>query len=340
MNKDPNQILTSLMKGEDIGEQNAFDLMQLLATGTIDPAVAGAILTSLRIKGESAEEVRGFANAMRELATTIDLEEDDTTIDIVGTGGDGSNSFNLSTGTALLTAATGAKVVKHGNRSVSSKSGSADLLEALNIKLADNPESVKEVLRQCGFVFLFAPFFHPAMKHIAPIRQALGIRTVFNILGPLTNPAEPKYYLLGAFSSSMAKLMAEALSGMNVKRAFVVHGVNGWDEPTPAAEFELFDVRPGQIEHMTRDPKDFGINRCGEDDLKGGDANQNAEALMRVFSKEDQGPHRDSLLLGTGLALEVSGVVSNLKEGIEQASTAIDEGKASDMVQSLSGLNE
>ena len=240
----------------------------------------------------------------------------------------------------MLTAATGAKVVKHGNRSVSSKSGSADLLEALNIKLADNPESVKEVLRQCGFVFLFAPFYHPAMKHIAPIRQALGIRTVFNILGPLTNPAEPKYYLLGAFSSSMAKLMAEALSGMNVKRAFVVHGVNGWDEPTPAAEFELFDVRPNQIEHMIRDPKDFGINRCGEDDLKGGDANQNAEALMRVFSKEDQGPHRDSLLLGTGLALEVSGVVSNLKEGIEQASSAIDEGKASDMVQSLSGLNE
>ena len=340
MNKDPNQILTSLMKGEDIGEQNAFDLMQLLATGTIDPAVAGAILTSLRIKGETAEEVRGFANAMRELATTIDLEENDTTIDIVGTGGDGSNSFNLSTGTALLTAATGAKVVKHGNRSVSSKSGSADLLEALHIKLADNPESVKEVLRQCGFVFLFAPFFHPAMKHIAPIRQALGIRTVFNILGPLTNPAEPKYYLLGAFSSLMAKLMAEALSGMNVKRAFVVHGANGWDEPTPAAEFELFDVRPNQIEHITRDPKDFGIARCSEDDLKGGDANQNAEALMRVFNKEDQGPHRGSLLLGTGLALEVSGIASNLQEGIEQASSAIDEGKASDMVQSLSGLNE
>ena len=178
------------------------------------------------------------------------------------------------------------------------------------------------------------------MKHIAPIRQALGIRTVFNILGPLTNPAEPKYYLLGAFSSSMAKLMAEALSGMNVKRAFVVHGANGWDEPTPAAEFELFDVKPNQIEHTTRDPKDFGIARCSEDDLKGGDASQNAEALMKVFNKEDQGPHRDSLLLGTGLALEVSGIVSNLKEGIEQASSAIDEGKASDMVQSLSSLNE
>ncbi|GIT37331.1 MAG: hypothetical protein Ct9H300mP6_11990 [Gammaproteobacteria bacterium] len=200
MNKDPNQILTSLMKGEDIGEQNAFDLMQLLATGTIDPAVAGAILTSLRIKGESAEEVRGFANAMRELATTIDLEEDDTTIDIVGTGGDGSNSFNLSTGTALLTAATGAKVVKHGNRSVSSKSGSADLLEALNIKLADNPESVKEVLRQCGFVFLFPSIFSPRYKSTLHLFvKPLGIRTVFNILGPLTNPAEPKYYLLGGF---------------------------------------------------------------------------------------------------------------------------------------------
>ena len=340
MNKNPDQILSSLMKGEDIGEQNAFDLMHLLAEGTLDPVVAGAILTSLRVKGESAEEVRGFANAMRELATTIDLEENKGTIDIVGTGGDGSNSFNLSTGTALLTAATGAKVVKHGNRSISSKSGSADLLEALGIALADNPEDVKAVLQQFGFVFLFAPYVHPAMKHVAPIRQALGIRTVFNILGPLTNPAQPRYYLLGAFSSSMAKIMAEALSGMNVERAFVVHGTNGWDEPTPVAEFELYDVKPNRVEHTIRDPKDFGIERCSEEDLKGGDAKQNAKALMSVFNQEDQGPHRDSLLLGTGLALEVSGRVQSLKEGIEHASSVIDEGKASEMVQLLSGVNE
>ena len=336
MSKDPQQILSALMSKSDIGERSAYDLMEFLAEGEISPVMAGAILTALRIKGESAEEVRGFANAMRALATPVDIESEEKTIDIVGTGGDGSNSFNLSTGTALLSAATGLKVVKHGNRSVSSKSGSADLLEALNIPLADNPETVKTLLKDHGFVFLFAPFFHPAMKHVAPIRQSLGIRTVFNILGPLTNPAQPNFYLLGAFSSSMAKLMAEALSGMSIDRAFIVHGLNGWDEPTPVGEFELYDVKPNHVQRIIRDPKDFGIDRCTEDDLKGGDAKVNSAALINVFNQKDQGPHKDALVLGAGLALEVSNTVSNLKEGIELAKSTIDNGKATQMINSLS----
>ncbi len=335
MTKDPQQILSALMSKSDIGERSAYDLMELLAEGEINPVLAGAILTALRIKGESAEEVRGFANAMRALATPIEIESEEKTIDIVGTGGDGSNSFNLSTGTALLSAATGLKVVKHGNRSVSSKSGSADLLEALNIPLADNPETVNAFLKEYGFVFLFAPFFHPAMKHVAPIRQSLGVRTVFNILGPLTNPAQPNFYLLGAYSSPMAKLMAEALSGMNIDRAFIVHGLNGWDEPTPVGEFELYDVKPNQVQHTVRDPKDFGIGRCTEDDLKGGDAKVNSTALINVFNQNDQGPHKDALVLGTGLALEVSSTVNNLKEGIELARSTIDDGKATQMINSL-----
>ena len=336
MTKDPQQILSALMSKSDIGERSAYDLMELLAEGEINPVMAGAILTALRIKGESAEEVRGFANAMRALATPIEIESEEKTIDIVGTGGDGSNSFNLSTGTALLSAATGLKVVKHGNRSVSSKSGSADLLEALNIPLADNPETVNAFLKEYGFVFLFAPFFHPAMKHVAPIRQSLGVRTVFNILGPLTNPAQPNFYLLGAFSSPMAKLMAEALSGMNIDRVFIVHGLNGWDEPTPVGEFELYDVKPNRVQYTVRDPKDFGIDRCTEDDLKGGDAKINSAALINVFNQNDQGPHKDALVLGTGLALEVSSTVNNLKEGIELARSTIDDGKATQMINSLS----
>ena len=335
MTKDPQQILSALMSKSDIGERSAYDLMELLAEGEVNPVMAGAILTALRIKGESAEEVRGFANAMRALATPIEIESEEKTIDIVGTGGDGSNSFNLSTGTALLSAATGLKVVKHGNRSVSSKSGSADLLEALNIPLADNPETVNAFLKEYGFVFLFAPFFHPAMKHVAPIRQSLGVRTVFNILGPLTNPAQPNFYLLGAYSSPMAKLMAEALSGMNIDRAFIVHGLNGWDEPTPVGEFELYDVKPNRVQYTVRDPKDFGIGRCTEDDLKGGDAKVNSTALINVFNQNDQGPHKDALVLGAGLALEVSNTVNNLKEGIELARSTIDDGKATQMINSL-----
>ena len=225
--------------------------------------------------------------------------------------------------------------MKHGNRSVSSKSGSADLLEALNIPLADNPETVNAFLKEYGFVFLFAPFFHPAMKHVAPIRQSLGVRTVFNILGPLTNPAQPNFYLLGAYSSPMAKLMAEALSGMNIDRAFIVHGLNGWDEPTPVGKFELYDVKPNRVQHTVRDPKDFGIGRCTEDDLKGGDAKVNSTALINVFNQNDQGPHKDALVLGAGLALEVSNTVNNLKEGIELARSTIDDGKATQMINSL-----
>lgn len=340
MTVEARQILSMLMKQEDIGEEKAYKLMQQLAEGTIDPVMAGSLLTALRIKGETATEVRGFANAMRDLATPVAINNNLETIDIVGTGGDGSNSFNLSTGTALLAAASGLNVTKHGNRSVSSQSGSSDLLEALHIELASDPEKVKAILEQTGFVFLFAPFFHPAMKNIAPIRQALGVRTVFNILGPLTNPAQPNYYLLGAFSSEMAKLMAEALSGMNIQRAFIIHGSNGWDEPTPISEFELYDVSPGCVNFTTRDPQDFGIPRCNASDLLGGSSNKNATALMDVFKGIDQGAHLNSLLLGTGLALELSGKAMSLEEGITKARNTIEQGAALQLIQRLQALKD
>ena len=340
MTVEARQILSTLMKQEDIGEVKAYELMQQLAEGIIDAPMAGSLLIALRIKGETAAEVRGFANAMRDLATSVAIDSNLETIDIVGTGGDGSNSFNLSTGTALLAAASGLNVTKHGNRSVSSQSGSSDLLDALGIALASNPAKIKTIVEKTGFVFLFAPFFHPAMKNIAPIRQALGVRTVFNILGPLTNPTQPNYYLLGAFSSKMAKLMAEALSGMSIKRAFIIHGANGWDEPTPISEFELYDVSPGRVNFSIRDPQDFGIPRCKALDLLGGDPKQNATALMDVFKGIDQGAHLNSLLLGAGLALELSGKAINLEEGITQARNAIEQGTALDLIQKLQTLKD
>tara|TARA_Y100000748_G_scaffold5443_1_gene4843 strand:+ start:1821 stop:2834 length:1014 start_codon:yes stop_codon:yes gene_type:complete len=335
MNHDLKDFLAQLLNGEGLTEDQSEELMLALAEGSVEPALAGALLVSLRMKGESAEEVRGFANGMRKAAKEVELENSSELIDIVGTGGDDSHSFNISTGAALLSAACGLKVAKHGNRSVSSKSGSADLLEFLGYRFPTDADGVKIQIKENGFSFLFAPNFHPAMKNIAPIRQALKIRTVFNILGPLTNPARPSFYLLGAFSSEMASLMASSLSGMDMKRAFVVHGLNGWDEPTPASSFELFDVSENSISHKIIDPSEHGIKKCKEKDLKGGASEVNAKALLKVFECKDKGAHEDALVLNAGLSLQVSGEVKELSDGIEIAKETIKSGKAKSFLSSL-----
>jgi anthranilate phosphoribosyltransferase len=340
MNHSLEDLLGQLMNGESLSEEQSETLMTALAAGSVEPALAGALLVALRMKGESAEEVRGFANGMRRVATEVKLDDSLELIDIVGTGGDGSQSFNISTGSALLSAACGLNVAKHGNRSVSSKSGSADLLEFLGYRFPTGADAVKAEIRENGFSFLFAPNFHPAMKHIAPIRQALKIRTVFNILGPLTNPAKPSFYLLGAFSSEMASLMASSLSGMDIKRAFVVHGLNGWDEPTPASKFELFDVRENTIIHKIIDPEEHGIKTCTENALKGGTSEVNAESLVKVFEGKDNGAHEDALVLNAALALQVSGKVDELADGIETARKTIMNGKAQEFLSRLISKDE
>jgi anthranilate phosphoribosyltransferase len=220
--------------------------------------MSGALLAALRAKGVGADEVRGFARGMRSLARRPLIAPGAPVADVVGTGGDGSHSFNLSTGSALLAAACGVRIVKHGNRSVSSRSGSADVLEALGLRLPLDETDAGRCLEATGFTFLFAPHYHPAMKAIAPVRAALGIRTVFNLLGPLTNPAEAPYGVIGAWNLPTARLMAETLAGMPIERMFVVHGETGWDEPTPAAPFTLLDVRRGSVTQSRREPGDFG----------------------------------------------------------------------------------
>ena len=340
MNHSLEHLLGQLMNGESLSEEQSETLMTALAAGSVEPALAGALLVALRMKGESAEEVRGFANGMRRVATEVKLDDSLELIDIVGTGGDGSQSFNISTGSALLSAACGLNVAKHGNRSVSSKSGSADLLEFLGYRFPTGADAVKAEIRENGFSFLFAPNFHPAMKHIAPIRQALKIRTVFNILGPLTNPAKPSFYLLGAFSSEMASLMASSLNGMDIKRAFVVHGLNGWDEPTPASKFELFDVRENTIIHKIIDPEEHGIKTCTENALKGGTSEVNADSLVKVFEGKDNGAHEDALVLNAALALQVSGKVDELTDGIETAREIIMNGKAKELLSRLISKDE
>ncbi len=328
-------VLERLLSGQNLSEAEAGDVMRLLADEALPPATAGALLAALRAKGETPAEVRGFAQQMRALANTVQLPPGAVAAECAGTGGDGSGSFNLSTGSALLAAACGVSMVKCGNRSISSKSGSSDALTALGIPLPKNSDEVLQCLEECGFTFMFAPYFHPAMKIVAPVRTAMGVRTVFNILGPLTNPARPPFSAVGAFDLPTARLMAATLAGMSQKRAFVIHGEPGWDEATPAGRFTLFDVKSGNIGEQQREPLDFGLPRCSPQDLIGGDAEYNARALEAVFRGKDHGAHRDALTLGAGLILEVTGTVDDLAAGIKTARRALDSGAATDVLTRL-----
>ena len=335
MPKTLNDTLDRLLDGQNLPEREARELLVALTAPEISPALAGALLSALRAKGVSAAELRGFAAGMRALARKPRLPVPLRAVDIVGTGGDGSGSLNLSTGAALLAAACGVPVVKHGNRAVSGRTGSADVLEALGLAIALDEQRAADCFAATGFTFLFAPHYHPAMKSIAPVRAALGVRTVFNILGPLANPAEPPFHVIGAFDLPTAELMAQALAGMNIEHALVIHGAAGWDEPTPVGPFELFDVRGGTVRRERRDPADYGLAPCTPADLAGGDAAHNARVLQRTLAGEERGPARDALLLGAALALEVSGVEAAPRLAIARAAQAIDSGTATGLLGKL-----
>ena len=322
------RTLERLVDGHDLSEAEAADLLAQLTSPELAPAMAGALLAALRGKGVTSAEVRGFAGAMRALARKPGLPNSPDAIDIVGTGGDASGSLNLSTGAALLTAACGLPVVKHGNRSISSRSGSADLIEALGFRLPLDERQAAQCFAATGFTFLFAPYFHPAMKSLAPIRAALGVRTVFNLLGPLTNPAMPRFYLIGAYSAATAELMADALAGMEAERAWVIHGAAGWDEATPIGPFLAFDVTRSGIQRHHIDPRDFGLAGCESADLAGGDALANLAALREVFEGRDRGAHHAALVLQSGLALFVAGRADSIPAGIATASSALANGSA------------
>jgi anthranilate phosphoribosyltransferase len=328
-------LLDRLLERRNLTQPEAEELLGVLADPATSPAFTGAVLAALRSKGAVADEVRGFAQAMRRLARRPSIPAGLPAVDVVGTGGDCSGSLNISTGTALLTAACGVPVVKHGNRSISSRAGSADVLEALGLALPLDEDMAGKCLAACNFTFLFAPYYHPATRAVAAVRAALGVRTIFNILGPLTNPAEPPFHVIGAFSLEVAELIAHTLAGMPLERAFVLHGAEGWDEPTPVGPFTVFDVRPGHTQQHTRTPEEYGLQRCEPARLAGGDAQHNARALRAVLQGEDRGPHRDCLLLGAALALEVTGNASQPREAIGLAAAAIDSGAAARVLEGL-----
>lgn len=330
-------LLDRLLDGGDLLESEAAGLLRALTEDTMPHPMAGAFLAALRLKGETAAEVRGFASAMRELSLCPDLAgAADGAVDVVGTGGDGSGSLNLSTGAALLAAACGQPVVKHGNGSVSSRCGSADVLRELGLEVPLDERGAGRCLAATGFTFLFAPHYHPAMQAVAPVRRAMGVRTVFNLLGPLTNPAAPPFLVAGAYSEPAARLMAETLGGMSVERAFVIHGAPGWDEATPVGPFVLFDVRRNRIERQVRDPAAFGVPPCSPEELAGGDAPENARRLRLALSGSS-GPDRNAIVLGAALALEVTGREPDMSHGLAAAGRAIDSGAAATLLDDLVG---
>lgn len=327
--------LDAILRGESLDAGRAEALMHALTDPEADPRAAAAVLAGLRARGETGAELIGFARAMRSLARRPQIVRLRPLLDVVGTGGDGSGSLNISTGVALLTAACGQPVVKHGNRAVSSRSGSADVLEKLGLPLPLDEDLTGRCLERLGFTFLYAPHYHPAMKAIAGLRRALAVRTVFNMLGPLTNPAEPELLLMGAYDPSAAKLLAEALSGLPITRAFVVHGDPGWDEATTAGPFLLLDVRPGEVRADVRAPEDFGLARSPVEPLLGADAEHNAAALRRSLGDNEAGAFRDTLLLGASLALELAGLASGPRDGVELARAALEDGRAARLIEEL-----
>lgn len=334
MSTDLRELYERVLAGNDLLEAEAHAALGALTDPDESAIVKAGFLTALRMKGETPEEVRGLATAMRDRARGPIEVGGAPLIDTCGTGGDGSGSFNLSTTTALLLAALGAKVAKHGNRSVSSRCGSADLLDSLEVPLCDTPADVSRRLDELDFAFLFAPAFHPATAAVMGVRRELATRTVFNVLGPLANPARPPYQLVGAWDEPTARLMASALCGMELERAFVVHGDPGWDEATPVGPFLLLDVGDGAVEERRVDPREFGIARCTPEELAGGDAADNARIAHRIFAGEAGAP-RDAVVLNAALGLLLLGEETVPVDAANRAAEAIDDGRLRTLVERL-----
>ena len=328
------QAIADTQKGISMNSDQAEAVFNQIMQGEATPGQIGAILMGLSIRGETVDLVTGAARAMRNAATRIKPKAAEM-IDTCGTGGDGSSTFNISTTVAIVTAAAGMPVAKHGNRAISSKSGSADVLEALGVKLDIAPEKVADCIDEVGIGFLFAPNCHPAMKYAGPVRREMGVRSVFNLLGPLTNPANADYQVLGVFGEDKLELVAGALSKLGCKRALVVHGRDGLDEITTTTVTDAVWVEIGQAPHRFEiDPAAFGLPYATAQALQGGDAATNADIIRHILAGV-QGAGRDIVLLNAGAALWVAGKAESIAEGIKLAAETIDSGKATEKLGAL-----
>jgi len=327
------RALARLLDGHDLSRMEARGVMGSIMSGEATPAQIAGFLIALRAKGETADEIAGCAEAMREHALPVRPQRDDL-VDTAGTGGDGARTINISTAAALVAAAAGAGVAKHGNRAVSSACGSADVLEALGFNLELSTERVARSIDELGFGFLFAPTHHPAMRHAAPVRSELAARTVFNVLGPLTNPAGARAQVVGVYAPELVRTIAEVLAQLGATRAFVVHGAGGIDELSPAGPNFVCEVANGGVRARNIDPLEFGLPRCDPGDLRGGSPAENAAAIRAVFAGENGG-RRSAVLLNAAGAIAAGGHADDLAGGLELAREAVDSGEAAARLEQL-----
>lgn len=331
-----NLVINKLVDGRDMSREEASGVMKKVMSGEATPAQVGSFLTALRLKGETVEEISEFARVMREFASTIHPKVEGVLVDTCGTGGDRIKTFNISTIAAFVVAGAGIPIAKHGNRSVTSKSGSADVLEALDINIGLSPKEVESVIEKVGIGFMFAPLFHGAMKHAIGPRREIGIRTVFNVLGPLTNPANADAQLLGVFDAGLTETLAGVLKDLGVKRALVVHGMDGLDEISTIGGTRISELRNQGIETYTVSPEEFGLKKTKPEEISGRGPKYNAELAVRILRGEGGGARQDIVELNAGAAIYVGGKAGTIKEGIEAAREAIQSGRAYDKLLALS----
>lgn len=323
------EAIVKIVDKQDLSYEEAYQVISEIMSGETTPTQNAAFLAALSTKSENAEtidEITGCAAAMRGHA--LKFENDLDLLEIVGTGGDNAHSFNISTTSAFVIAASGILVAKHGNRAASSSSGTADCLEALGANITLEPEKCRELLEKAGFCFFFAQKYHTSMKYVGPIRKELGIRTVFNILGPLTNPANPKYHLLGVYNRSLAEPVAEVLMKLGSKRGMVVYGTDKLDEISLSAPTAVCEYKDGWMKNYEITPEQFGFERCTKDDLRGGTPEENAAITRGILSGEITGHKRNAVLLNAGAAIYVGGKADSMQDGIKLAAELIDSGKA------------
>ena len=331
------EAIKKVVDKKDLTYDEAKEVMLEIMSGKTTPVLNAAFLAALSTKSTKAEtidEISGCAEAMRSLATPVEHPGMEV-LDIVGTGGDGSHSFNISTTSAMVIASTGVKVAKHGNRAASSLSGTADCLEALGININEDPDKCREMLEKTGFCFLFAQKYHSAMKYVGPIRKELGIRTVFNILGPLTNPAKPEFFLLGVYDEYLVEPVAKVLSSLGVKRALVVHGQDQMDEISASAPTTVCELREGFYRTSVIKPEDFGLTRGRKEDIIGGNPKENARITREVLSGKERGTKRTIVLMNAGAALYLAGKADSIASGVKLAADQIDSGKALETLENV-----
>lgn len=323
----PQEALQRTIEHREIFHDEMLKIMRLIMSGELSPVMTAALITGLRVKKETIGEITAAAQVMREFSTKVHVADKTHLVDIVGTGGDGSHTFNISTCSMFVAAAAGAKVSKHGGRSVSSKSGSADVLEALGLSINLSPEAIARCIAETGIGFMFAPNHHPAMKNVAPVRKELGVRTIFNILGPLTNPASAPNILMGVFHPDLVGIQVRALQRLGAEHAVVVYGRDGMDEVSLGAATLVGELKNGEISEYEIHPEDFGMPMASNRALKVDTPEQSRQMLQQVLDNQP-GPARDIVILNAGVALYAADVVSSMKEGIQKARTAIESGAA------------